>query len=79
MINPGELHVGDRVGHPAWGSETYECVRLFDHQYFTLRLHGGSEINFNYTNHSFFITQKGVREKKKSKTGFAKWINAHGL
>lgn len=74
MINPGELRIGDWVGHPSWGDTTYMCV-LISPSRFTLELSGGSHVDFAFSNSQFFIAQKVSRERKKS--GFGKWIEKY--
>lgn len=79
MINPSDLRVDDLVGHPAWGSQTYRCMRV-EHQYFYLEIGSSGStggLEFSFSNHSFFIAHKSTPIAKK-KSGFGNWIAKHG-
>ena len=70
MINKSELRVGDRVGHPARGTTTYECTSV-ELTHFFVQVNT-TVIEFPFSNSSFFIAEKKVKTIRKS--GFAKFI-----
>jgi len=70
MINKSELRVGDRVGHPAWGTTTYECTSIEPDRFFVQV--NTTTVDFPFSNSSFFIAEKKVKTIRKS--GFAKFI-----